>query len=115
MRGTGGSAFSPPGLRFKSYDEMNAWLLDQCIAYAKAHRHPELDQPIWDVFEAERPKLVPYAGRFDGFHAVTASVSKTCLVRQFWTPIDSQLLKCAHSQVTCHKNVRLNDRPVKRS
>jgi hypothetical protein len=33
------------------------------------------------VFEAERPKLVPYAGRFDGFHAVPASVSKTCLVR----------------------------------
>jgi hypothetical protein len=32
-------------------------------------------------FEAERPKLVPYAGRFDGFHAVPASVSKTCLVR----------------------------------
>jgi hypothetical protein len=73
--------FFTPRLRFKSYDEMNAWLLDQCIAYAKAHRHPELDQPIWDVFEAERPKLVPYAGRFDGFHAVTASVSKTCLVR----------------------------------
>src|ERR671912_551439 len=35
----------------------------------------------WEVFEAERPKLVPYAGRFDGFHAVPASVSKTCLVR----------------------------------
>jgi DNA replication protein DnaC len=33
------------------------------------------------VFEAERPKLVPYVGRFDGFHAVPASVSKTCLVR----------------------------------
>src|SRR5260370_22642997 len=44
--------------------------------------HPELtDQTIWQVFEAERPKLVPYAGRFDGFHAVSASVSKTCLVR----------------------------------
>ncbi|MGH8519431.1 MAG: Mu transposase domain-containing protein, partial [Panacagrimonas sp.] len=27
------------------------------------------------------PSLVPYAGRFDGFHAVPASVSKTCLVR----------------------------------
>jgi hypothetical protein len=24
---------------------------------------------------------VPYVGRFDGFHAVPASVSKTCLVR----------------------------------
>jgi transposase len=74
--------FFTPRLRFKSYGEMNAWLTDKCITYAKAHRHPELtDRTIWEVFEAERPKLVPYAGRFDGFHAVTASVSKTCLVR----------------------------------
>src|SRR6266536_1710129 len=74
--------FFTPRLRFKNLDELNAWLLDKCIAYAKAHRHPELiDQTIWEVFEAERPKLVAYAGRFDGFHAVPASVSKTCLVR----------------------------------
>src|ERR1700733_13024209 len=74
--------FLTPRLRFKTYDDLNAWLMDRCIAYAKAHRHPELsEQTIWEVFEAERPKLVPYAGRFDGFHAVPASVSKTCLVR----------------------------------
>ena len=74
--------FFTPRLRFKTYDELNAWLLDQCIAYAKAHRHPELtDQTIWGVFEAERPQLVAYPGHFDGFHAVPASVSKTCLVR----------------------------------
>src|SRR5438046_8478724 len=42
--------FFTPRLRFKTYDEMNAWLLDKCIAYAKVHRHPELtDQTIWDV------------------------------------------------------------------
>ncbi len=74
--------FFTPRLRFKNLDELNDWLTDKCIAYAKAHRHPELtEQTIWEVFEAERPKLVPYAGRFDGFHAVPASVSKTCLVR----------------------------------
>ena len=74
--------FFTPRLRFKTYEEMNAWLLDKCIAYAKAHPHPELaGQTVWEVFEAERLKLVPYAGRFDGFHAVPASVSKTCLVR----------------------------------
>ena len=74
--------FFTPRLRFKTYDEMNAWLTDKCIAHAKAYRHPELtEQTIWQVFETERPKLVPYAGRFDGFHAVPASVSKTCLVR----------------------------------
>ena len=74
--------FFTPRLRVKSYEEMNAWLLDQCVTHAKAHRHPEQrDRTVWEVFEAERPSLVRYSGRFDGFHAVTASVSKTCLVR----------------------------------
>jgi transposase len=74
--------FLTPRLRVTSYEELNALLLDKCIAYAKAHRHPELrERTIWEVFEQERPSLVPYAGRFDGFHGVTASVSKTCLVR----------------------------------
>ena len=74
--------FFTPRLRAKSYDELNAWLLDRCIGYAKAHRHPEFkDRTVFEVFEEERPSLVPYAGRFDGFHAVPASVSKTCLVR----------------------------------
>ena len=74
--------FFTPRLRFKSLDELNDWLLDKCVAYAKAHRHPEQpEQTIWKVFETERSKLVPYTGPFDGFHAVPASVSKTCLVR----------------------------------
>jgi len=71
-----------PRLRGKSYEEMNAWLLDQCVIHTKAHRHPEqCDRTVWEMFEAERPSLVRYSGRFDGFHAVPASVSKTCLVR----------------------------------
>jgi len=71
-----------PRLRFASYAEMNAWLLEQCVSSARAQRHPEIpDRSVWEVFEAERPSLVPYAGHFDGFHAVPASVSKTCLVR----------------------------------
>ena len=74
--------FFTPRLRFKSYDDLNAWLVDKCLAWAKAHAHPEESgRTIWDVFESERPKLIPYRGRFDGFHALPASVSKTCLVR----------------------------------
>jgi hypothetical protein len=70
-----------PRLRVTSYDELNTWLLDRCVAYAKANRHPELtDQTIWQVFEAERAKLVPINARFDGFRAMQVSVSKTCLV-----------------------------------
>jgi len=74
--------FFTPRLRVSSYEELNAWLLDRCVAYARAHKHPELtDRMIWQVFEAERPQLVPISGPFDGFGAIQASVSKTCLVR----------------------------------
>ena len=73
--------FLTPRPRFKTYDELNAWLTDRCVGYAKAHPHPERsDQTVWEVFEAERSSLVAYCGRFDGFHALPASVSKTCLV-----------------------------------
>lgn len=74
--------FFTPRLRFKSYDELNGWLLDKCIGYARAHKH--IDQPqrtIWEVFEQERSQLVAYPGRFDGFHAAQVSIGKTCLVR----------------------------------
>ena len=69
-------------LRFKTYHELNAWLADKYVAYAKAHPHPEQpERTVWAVFEDERSKLIAYRGRFDGFHAQQASVSKTCLVR----------------------------------
>src|SRR4051794_38130286 len=74
--------FFTPRLRLGSYEELNAWLLDRCVAHAKAQSHPEFrDRTVWSVFEAERPLLVACAGRFDGFHSTPAAVSKTCLVR----------------------------------
>ncbi len=80
--GTVRQRFFAPRVRVKSYEELNAWLEDRCVEWAKAHRHPELPgTTIWQAFEAERPSLVPYRGPFDGFHAVPAAVSKTCLVR----------------------------------
>src|SRR5882724_8231385 len=40
--------FFSPRLRVKSYDELNAWLLDQSIVYAKAHKHPEMtERTVW--------------------------------------------------------------------
>ena len=80
--GTVRQRFFSPRVKARSYEELNAWLADRCVAWAKAHRHPERPEAtIWEAFEAERPSLVPYSGPFDGFHAVPAAVSKTCLVR----------------------------------
>jgi hypothetical protein len=74
--------FFTPRLKFGSYEELNGYLLDRCVAYAKAQAHPEQqDRTVFAVFEEERSSLVAYRGLFDGFHARTAPVSKTCLVR----------------------------------
>lgn len=80
--GTVRQNFFAPRVRVKSLEELNDWLTDRCVAWAKSRPHPEIQgQTIWQVFEEERASLVPYRGRFDGFHAIPASVSKTCLVR----------------------------------
>ena len=69
--------FFVPRPKFKSYADLNAWLEDRCGAFAKANRHPDIrDKTVWEMFQTERPSLVPYVGPFDGFHAVPASVSK---------------------------------------
>src|SRR6516162_3147143 len=48
-----------PKPRVKSLTELNAWLEDQCIAYAQRTQHPELkDRTIWDVFQEERASLI---------------------------------------------------------
>jgi hypothetical protein len=80
-------------------------LVDQCVARAKVQPHPEISgKTVWEVFEAERSSLVPYRGRFDGFHAgeplcaigsrtmASASVSKTSLVR-FDSEEDQELIQ----------------------
>jgi hypothetical protein len=52
--------FFTPRLRVASYEELNAWLLDRCVAYAKAHKHPELSNPtIWQAFEFQIAILDP--------------------------------------------------------
>ena len=74
--------FFSPRLSFKSLEHLNGWLADKCITAAKEQAHPDQkDKTVFEMFEAERPLLMTYRGPFDGFHATSASVSKTCLVR----------------------------------
>ena len=74
--------FFVPRPKFESFEDLNAWLADKCITYAKGQAHPEhSERTVFEMFEAERDNLMDYRGPFDGFHATSASVSKTCLVR----------------------------------
>ena len=70
-----------PKPRVKSLAELNAWLEDQCISYAKRTKHPEFkDQTVWDVFQEERASLMELRGPFDGFVEKAVRASTTCLI-----------------------------------
>ena len=70
-----------PKPRVKSLAELNAWLEDQCIAYAKRTKHPEFkERTIWEVFQGERASLMELRGPFDGFVEKAVRASTTCLI-----------------------------------
>ena len=70
-----------PKPRVSSLAELNAWLEDQCIAYAKRHQHPEFkDRTIWEVYQDERASLMELRGPFDGFVEKAVRASTTCLI-----------------------------------
>jgi len=67
--------------RLSSLVELNGWLEDQCIAYAKRHKHPEFkERTIWEVFQEEQASLVELRGPFDGFVEKTVRATTTCLI-----------------------------------
>jgi len=70
-----------PKPRVKSLAELNAWLADQCIAYARRTQHPEFkDRTIWEVFQDERASLMELRGPFDGFVEKAVRATTTCLI-----------------------------------
>jgi hypothetical protein len=70
-----------PKPRVKSLAELNAWLEEQCIAYARRTQHPEFkDRTIWEVFQDERPSLMAMRAPFDGFVEKAVRASTTCLI-----------------------------------
>src|ERR1700720_3122608 len=70
-----------PKPRVKSLTELNAWLEDQCIAYAKRTQHPEFkDRTVWDVFQDEGASLIELRGPFDGFVEKAVRATTTCLI-----------------------------------
>jgi hypothetical protein len=70
-----------PKPRVKSLAELNAWLEDQCIAYAKRNQHPEFkDRTIWEVYQEERASLMELRGPFDGFVEKAVRATTTCLI-----------------------------------
>jgi len=73
--------FFTPRLKVKDFTQLNSYLLERCLMWAKAQRHPtQAEQTVWDVYEAERPYLLNLPPRFDGYAERPARVSPSSLV-----------------------------------
>ena len=61
--GTVRSRFFTPRLKFRSYEELNAYLLDRCVAFAKAQPHPEQkERSVFEVFRGRAVSADPLSG-----------------------------------------------------
>lgn len=73
--------FFTPLLRVKDFKELNKILKEQCIAWAKTHKHPtQSDKTVWEVYEEEQPFLINLPPPFDGYAERPARVAPTSLV-----------------------------------
>jgi transposase len=80
---TARNRFFKPVPRFGTLADLNAWLEERCLAWARTATHPvQRDRTVMAVYEAEdRPALVASRAPSDGFHEVEAAASTACLVR----------------------------------
>jgi hypothetical protein len=80
--GTVRRRFFVPRPKVKDYAELNEWLKERCLQWARSHPHPSLaGESVWHAYEAERPHLIPLQPRFDGYAERPVGVSPSILVR----------------------------------
>ena len=79
--GTVRRRFFTPRPKMRDFAELNDLLKNRCIQWAKSHPHPSLGgQSVWEVYEAERERLIPLPPRFDSYAERPARVSPSSLV-----------------------------------
>jgi len=79
--GTVRRRFFVPRLKVRDFRELNEYLRERCLQWAKSHPHPDFkDQSVWQVYEAEKPHLIPMPPPFDGYAERPARVSPSSLV-----------------------------------
>ena len=79
---TSRSNFFSPLVRVNSLTELNEQLRQKCIEWAKQTKHPEIkDKTTWEVYQEEKPYLLPMQQRFDAFKVKPTTVSAYSLVQ----------------------------------
>lgn len=65
---------------FPNLEALNNWLEDRCKVLWAETAHGSLPGSIADIWETEKPTLMPLPTAFDGFVELSKRVSPTCLI-----------------------------------
>lgn len=73
--------FFIPKIKARDFRELNDTLQEQCINWAKTHKHPTFsNQTVWEVYEEERQHMIILPSHFDGYGERPARVTSSSLV-----------------------------------
>lgn len=73
--------FFTPKIKVRDFKELNEILQEQCIIWAKNHRHPTFtDKTVWETYSEEKSYLIGLPPSFDGYAERPARVTPSSLV-----------------------------------
>jgi transposase len=73
--------FFTPRLKVKNFADLNDYLMERCIGWAKTQSHPTMpEKTVWQVYQEEKSYFIKPTPRFDGYAERPARVSPSSLV-----------------------------------
>ena len=73
--------FFTPRIKARDFRELNETLKEQCINWAKTHKHPTFsDKTVWEAYTEEKPYMINLPPSFDGYAERPARVTPSSLV-----------------------------------
>jgi transposase len=73
--------FFTPQIKARDFKELNEILKEQCITWAKTHKHPTFsDKTVWEAYTQEKPYMISLPPYFDGYAERPARVTPSSLV-----------------------------------
>jgi len=68
-------------IKARDFKELNEILKEQCLSWAKSHKHPIFsDKTVWEVYTEEKPDMINLPSYFDGYAERPARVTPSSLV-----------------------------------
>jgi transposase len=105
--------FFIPKIKVRDFKELNVILKEQCINWAKTHKHPTFtEKTVWEAYMEEKPYMIGLPPAFDGYAERPARVTPSCLVtydRNRYSVECSQVGRIVQMRVYADRIVMVSD------